>query len=167
VEADEVGRMTGLFPWCAGGTWGVHGDDGPCPLNGWGRTIWGPPYSPWGKSYAYHDGPHNPDIPWSHQQSIVSLEWSSMVPCGKTGEYPEIGAAKGGNYALGVVVVDEIDTRVARIDCLWSVYFQHYYLMFQHCLLGMVLTETAHRLTPYWLSSAEIHSLTSYVNKRW
>jgi hypothetical protein len=41
-----------------------------------------------------------------------------MVPGGKTGEYPEIVAAKEGNYALGVVVVDEIDTRVARIDCL-------------------------------------------------
>jgi len=33
VEADEVGRMAGLFPGGAGGTRGAPGDDGPCPVN--------------------------------------------------------------------------------------------------------------------------------------
>jgi len=33
VDADEVGRMTGLFPSSAEGTPGAPGDDGPCPVN--------------------------------------------------------------------------------------------------------------------------------------
>jgi len=33
-------------------------------------------------------------------------------------------AAKVGNYTLEVVV-DEIDSQVARIECFCSVYFQH------------------------------------------
>jgi len=33
VEAEEVGRMTGLFPGSTGGTRGAPGDDGPCPAN--------------------------------------------------------------------------------------------------------------------------------------
>ena len=41
-------------------------------------------------------------------------------------------AAKAGNYTLVlvvVVVVDEIDSRIARIECFCSVYFQHNYVM--------------------------------------
>jgi hypothetical protein len=33
VEAEEVGRMTGMLPGSAGGTRGAPGDDGPCPGN--------------------------------------------------------------------------------------------------------------------------------------
>jgi hypothetical protein len=96
-----------------------------------------------------------------------------MEPGGRTGERLEMVAAKAGNYTLVlvvvvvVVVVDEIDSRIARIECLCSVYFQHDYLTLPHCLLGVVVSQTAHWLEPYWLSSAEIHSSTSYVNKRW
>jgi hypothetical protein len=85
---------------------------------------------------------------------------------GKTGECLEIVAAKAGNYTP-VVVVDGIDSWVARIDCICSVYFQQYCQIFPHCLLGVVVSQTSHWLEPYWLSSAEIHSSTSYVNKRW
>jgi len=77
-------------------------------------------------------------------------------------------AAMAGNYTLVVVVVvvDEIDSRIARIQCLCSVYFQHDYLMLPHCLLGVVVSQTGHPVEPYWLSSVEIRSSTSYVNKR-
>jgi len=86
-----------------------------------------------------------------------------MEPGGRTGEHLEMVPAKVGNYTL-VVVVDETDSRIARIECLCSVYVQHYYLMLRHCHLGIVVSQTAHWLEPYWLSSAEIHSSTSYVN---
>ena len=33
VEAEEVGRMTGMLPGSAGGTGGTPGDDGPCLVN--------------------------------------------------------------------------------------------------------------------------------------
>jgi hypothetical protein len=33
VEAEEVGRMTGMLPGSTGGTRGAPGDDGPCPGN--------------------------------------------------------------------------------------------------------------------------------------
>ena len=33
VEAEDVCGMTGLFPGGDGGTRGVSGDDGPCPVN--------------------------------------------------------------------------------------------------------------------------------------
>ena len=33
VEAEDLGRMTGMFPGSAGGTQGAPGDDGPCPVN--------------------------------------------------------------------------------------------------------------------------------------
>jgi len=91
-----------------------------------------------------------------------------MEPGGRTGERLEMVAAKAGNYTLVlVVVVDEIDSRIARIECLSLVYFQHDSLTLPHCLLGIVVSQTAHWLEPYWLSSAEIHLSTSYVNKRW
>jgi hypothetical protein len=83
---------------------------------------------------------------------------------GKTGERLEMEAAKAGNYTP---VVEEIDSWVARIECLCSVYFQHGYLMLPHCHLGVVVSQTGHPVEPYWLSSVEIHSSTSYVNKRW
>jgi hypothetical protein len=76
-------------------------------------------------------------------------------------------AAKAGNYTVVVVVVDEIDSWVARIECLCSVYIQHYCQMLPYCLLGIVVSRTTHWLEPCWLSSAEIHLSTSYVNNRW
>jgi len=33
VEVEEVGRMTGMFPFSAGGTRGALCDDSPCPGN--------------------------------------------------------------------------------------------------------------------------------------
>jgi len=73
-------------------------------------------------------------------------------------------AAKAGNYTP---VVEAIDSWITRIECLCSVYFLHGYLMLPHCHLGVVLNQTGHLVEPYWLSSVEIHSSTSYVNKRW
>ena len=81
---------------------------------------------------------------------------------GRTGERLEMEAAKAGNYTP---VVEEIDLWVTRIECLCSVYFQHGYLMLTHCHLGVVVSQTGHPVEPYWLSSAEIRSSTSYVNK--
>ena len=73
-------------------------------------------------------------------------------------------AAKVGNYTP---VVEEIDSLVARIECLRLVYFQHYDLMLPHRHLGVVVgSQTGHPVEPYWLSTVENHSLTSYVNKR-
>jgi len=92
---------------------------------------------------------------------------------GRTGECLEMVAVKAGNDTLVVVVVvvvvvvDEMDLRIARIEYLGSVYFLHDYLTLAHCLPGEVVSQTAHWLEPYWLSSAEIHSSTSYVNNRW
>jgi hypothetical protein len=83
---------------------------------------------------------------------------------GRTGEILEMEAAKAGNYTP---VVEEIDSWVARIECLCSLYFQHGYLMLPHCHLGVVVSQTGHPVEPYWLSSVEIHSSTSYVNTRW
>jgi hypothetical protein len=52
-------------------------------------------------------------------------------------------AAKADNYTLvvAVVVVDEIDSWIARIECLGSVYFQHYRLMLPHCHMGVVVSQ--------------------------
>jgi len=44
-----------------------------------------------------------------------------MEPGGRTGERLEMVAAKAGNYTLVVVVVDDIDLQVTRIECLCSV----------------------------------------------
>jgi len=71
---------------------------------------------------------------------------------GRTGEHLEMVAVKAGNYTP---VVDEIDSGVAQIECLCFVYFQHYYLMFPHCPLGVVVIETGHPVEPYWLASVE------------
>jgi len=86
---------------------------------------------------------------------------------GKNWGAPGNRGGKAGNYTLVVAVVDEVDSRVARIGCPCSVYFQHYYMMLPHCHLGVVVSQTAHLLKPYWLSPAQIHSSTSDVNKRW
>jgi len=83
---------------------------------------------------------------------------------GKTGECLEMQAAKAGNYTP---VENEFDLGVARIECLCSVYFQHYCQMLPHFPLGVVVSQTAHPMEPYCLSSVEIRSSTSYVNKRW
>jgi hypothetical protein len=84
---------------------------------------------------------------------------------GRTGERLEMEAAKMGNYTL---VVEATDWWVARIDCLSLVYFQRYYLMLPHFHLGVVVDcQTGHPVERYWLSLLEIHSSTSYVNKRW
>jgi len=69
-------------------------------------------------------------------------------------------AAKAGNYTP---VGEEIDSCVARIECLCSVYFPH--LMLPHCHLGVVVSQTGHPVEPYWLPLVEIRSSTSYVNK--
>jgi hypothetical protein len=79
---------------------------------------------------------------------------------GRTGQRLEMEAAKAGNFTP---VVEEIDSWVARIECLCSMYFLH--LMLPHCHLGVVLIQTGHQVEPYWLSSAEICLSTSYVNK--
>jgi len=83
---------------------------------------------------------------------------------GRTGEHLEMVAAKAGNYTL---VVEEIDLWVARIECLCSVYIQHHHLMLPHSHLGVVVSQTGHPVEPYWLSSVEIRSFTSYVNNSW
>jgi hypothetical protein len=82
---------------------------------------------------------------------------------GKTEEHLEMVAAKAGNYTP---LEDEFDSWIARIECLWSVYFQHYHMILPHCHLRVVVSQTTHRVEPYWFSSAEIISLTSYVNKK-
>jgi len=80
-----------------------------------------------------------------------------MGPGGRTGERLEMVAAKAGSYTR-VVVVDESDSWVVRIECLCSILFQHYHLMLAHCHLGVVVSQTAHLLEPYSLASAEIRS---------
>ena len=70
-----------------------------------------------------------------------------MEPGGRTGERLGMVAGKAGNYTPGVF--DEIDLRAARIECLCSVYLQHYYLMLPHCHLGVVVSQTAQWLEPY------------------
>jgi hypothetical protein len=99
-----------------------------------------------------------------HQSSVVSLVSCSMGQHGKTAECQEMEAAKAGNYAP---VEDDLDSAVPRIECFCSVYFQHYCQILPHCLLGVVVSQTSHPMEPYWLSSVEIHSSTSYVHKRW
>ena len=55
--------------------------------------------------------------------------------------------AKVGNCTL-VVVVDEIDSWVARVECLCSVYFLPCYLILPPCPLGIVVSKTAHQQEP-------------------
>jgi len=81
---------------------------------------------------------------------------------GGTGERLQMVAARAGN---NTPVEDEFDLWAAQIECLCSVYFQHYSLMLPYCHLGVVVSQTAHLVEPNWLSSAEIRSSTSYVNK--
>ena len=33
VQVDDVGQITGMFPWGAGSTRGAPTEDGPCPVN--------------------------------------------------------------------------------------------------------------------------------------
>jgi hypothetical protein len=71
--------------------------------------------------------------------------------------------AKAGN---NTPVEDEYDSAVARIECLCLVYFQHYGQMLPLCLRGVVVSQTDQPVEQYWLSSVEIDSSTSYVNKQ-
>jgi len=98
---------------------------------------------------------HNSDILGLHQSSVVSLVSCWMGQGGRTGERLEMIAAKAGN---NTPLVDEMVSWVTWIQCLCSAYFLHYYLMLPHCHLGIVVSETAHLLKPYWMSSAEIRS---------
>jgi hypothetical protein len=83
---------------------------------------------------------------------------------GKPGKRLEMEAVMVGNYTPGE---DEFDSEVARIECLCSVYFHHCCQILPHGLLGVVVSQTAHLMEPYWLSLVVIHSSTSYVNKSW
>ena len=87
-----------------------------------------------------------------------------MKQGGGTGEQLEMETVKAGNNTL---VVEDIDSWVAQIICLCSVYFQYYYLMLAHYHLGVVVSQIAHWLESYWLSSVEIRSSTSYLNRSW
>jgi hypothetical protein len=74
-------------------------------------------------------------------------------------------AVKAGNYTL--VVADAIGLWVARIECLCSVNFQHYYLISPHCHLGIVVViHTAHLLEQYSLSSVQISLSALYASNR-
>jgi hypothetical protein len=83
---------------------------------------------------------------------------------GKTAERLEMQAAKAGNYTP---VVEEIDYWVARMQCLCSVYFQHYYLMLPHCHLGIVASQSCQLVEPYRLALVEIGSSTLYLRQIW
>jgi len=138
--------MTASIMWIAeGGTLQVHHD----PLRGCRIFVM---------------MPHNLDTHGLHHPSLVPSSVSCwMRQDGRTTERLEMVATKLGNTTP---VVDEIDSEVPWIECLCLVYFEHYYLMLPHCHLAVVVIQTAHSLKPYWVSSAEIHSLTSYVNKK-
>jgi len=85
-----------------------------------------------------------------------------MEQGGKTAERLEMVAAKAGSYTPVEVEFESAD---ARIECLCSVYFQHYCQLLSHCLLGIVVSQTGRPVEPYWLSWVEIRSSTLYVNK--
>jgi hypothetical protein len=72
-----------------------------------------------------------------------------------------------GNADYYTLVVDESVLGVAGIECLCSLNFLHYCLMLPNWPQGGVVSHTAPRLEEYWLSSVEIHLLTSYGNKIW
>jgi len=106
---------------------------------------------------------HNWNMFGFHQSLDGSLVSCAMGRGGRAGECPEMVAAMKGRYTP---LVDQIDFWLAQIDCLRAVYSQHHYLILLHCFLGVVASQTAHLLEPDWLPSAEIRSLTSYVNTR-
>jgi hypothetical protein len=64
---------------------------------------------------------------------------------GRTGESLEIEATKAENYTPGV---EDTDSGATGIECLSSVYFQHYHLMLPHCHLGVVVSQTGHLFEP-------------------
>jgi len=112
---------------------------------------------------------YNSDMLKSPLSVVVSLLSCWMGQGGSTGERLEMVPAKAGNYTLVVVVVvvEEINSWVAQIECRCLADFPQYYLMLPDCPLGIVMSQTAHPLEQYWFSSVEIRSSTSYVNKRW
>jgi hypothetical protein len=81
---------------------------------------------------------------------------------GGTGECLEMVAVRAVNYTPGE---DECDMWAAQRECFCSVYFQRHSLMLSHCHLRVFVSQTAHPVEPYSLSSAEVCSLTSSVNK--
>jgi hypothetical protein len=108
---------------------------------------------------------HNSHILGLYYQSLdVSLGSCWLGQGGTTRERLEIVAAKSGNNSL---VGKEINLWVTRIQCLCSVYFQHYYLMLPHCRFDIVVSQRDQLVEPYRLSSVGTSSLTLYVNKRW
>lgn len=73
----------------------------------------------------------------------MSFESCLMLPGGRTVERLQMVTVKAGNDTK---VVDEIDSRDARVECPCSVYLQHSYLMHPNCHLGGVVDQTAHLL---------------------
>ena len=80
-----------------------------------------------GRNHMLATMAHNSDTLGSHRSLVVSLVSCLMGPGGGTGERLEMVAGKAGNYTI--VVVNEIDSWVARMECLCSAYLQYYYLM--------------------------------------
>jgi len=107
---------------------------------------------------------HNSDILCLQQSLGASLVSCWMGQGGRTAGCLEMVTARVDNYTP---LVGEIHSGVAPNECLCSVYFQHYYLMLPHCPLGVVVSQTARLLSPYWSSLVVIRSSTFYVNERW
>ena len=107
---------------------------------------------------------HNSENLGLHQSLVPILLLGWIGQGGRTGQRLEMVVAKAGNYTL---VVDNSDSFVAQIECLCSLYCQYYCVMLTNCPLGIIVSETAHLLEPYWLSLVQICSLRSYVNKWW
>jgi hypothetical protein len=105
--------------------------------------------------------PNNSNILWLHQYLVVSLVSYWMGHGGRTGERVEMLAARVGNYTP---VEDEFDMWITQIECLSSEYFQHDYLILPPCPLRIVVSNTCNSVELGWLSSAEIHSSTLYMN---
>ena len=58
-----------------------------------------------------------------HHQSLAAILVScGMAQGGRTGERMKMVAAKAGNYTP---VVDQIDSVIDPMECLFSVYFKH------------------------------------------
>ena len=78
---------------------------------------------------------HKSDILGLHLCLVAGLASCSMRQGGRTGEHLEMLAAKEGNYTP---VEHEIDSWVALIECLCSLYFQLYFLLLPHCSLALL-----------------------------
>ena len=76
-----------------------------------------------GENYKLATMAHNSDIVGLHQSLSVTLVSCWIGHGGRTVEHLQMVAAKLVNNTLEV---NEIDLGVARIECPYSVYFQHY-----------------------------------------